>query len=158
MDLRPGLYEQVINNEISDALSGIPKERKAVAPIDRAEASKVLSSYLADVVQKGLDNVIDNGGDIGEQVELINKIVDVIKRTTNENEFEQMGVDRKAEQLMALLKSADPRLAVGKTAEDIVRPETSVAQSSLFTGALHEPQMFTELKKEIATADRQCKL
>ncbi len=154
MDLRPGLYEQVINNEISDALSDIPEERKAVAPIDRAEASKVLSSYLADVVQKGLDNVLDNGGDIGEQVELINKIVDVIKRTTNENEFEQMGVDKKAEQLMALLKSADPRLAAGKTAEDIVRPETSVAQSSLFTGALHEPQMFTELKKEIATADR----
>ena len=145
--LHPGLYEQVINNALTGELAEIPEARKSVAPIDKAEASKVLAQYLADVVQKGLDNVLDNGGDISAQIGLTNQIVDLIQNTTKEADFAALGVDRRAEQLLALLRETDPRLAVGKTAADIERPETSIAQSSLFTGAAHEPQMFTELKR-----------
>ena len=152
--LHPGLYEQVINNALTGELAEIPEARKSVAPIDKAEASKVLAQYLADVVQKGLDNVLDNGGDISAQIGLTNQIVDLIQNTTKEADFAALGVDRRAEQLFALLRETDPRLAAGKTAADIERPETSIAQSSLFTGAVHEPQMFTELKKEIVSADR----
>lgn len=152
--LHNGLYEQVINNALSSELAEIPEARKAVAPIDKAEASKVLAQYLADVVQKGLDNVLDNGGDISAQIALTNQIVDLIQNTTREADFATLCVDRRAEQLLALLREADPRLAVGKTASDLSRPETSIAQSSLFTGAIHEPQMYTELKKEIVSADR----
>lgn len=152
--LHHGLYEQVINNALSSELAEIPEARKAVAPIDKAEASKVLAQYLADVVQKGLDNVLDNGGDISAQIALTNRIVDLIQSTTKEADFAALGVDQRAEQLLALLREADPRLAVGKTASDLSRPETSIAQSSLFTGAIHEPQMYTELKKEIVSADR----
>ena len=152
--LYPGLYEQVINNALNRELSDIPETRKSVAPIDKAEASKVLAQYLADVVQKGLENVVDNGGDITTQIDLTNKIVDLIQNTTQEADFALLGVDQRAEQLLALLREQDPRLAVGKTAADLSRPETSIAQSSLFTGAIHEPQMYSELKKEIVSADR----
>lgn len=152
--LHHGLYEQVINNALTSELAEIPEARKAIAPIDKAEASKVLAQYLADVVQKGLDNVADNGGDISAQIALTNQIVDLIQNTTKEADFAALGVDQRAEQLLALLREADPRLAVGKTASDLSRPETSIAQSSLFTGAIHEPQMYTELKKEIVSADR----
>ena len=53
--IKSGLYEQVINNKLSSELSEIPEARKAVAPIDKAEASKVLAQYLADIVQKILE-------------------------------------------------------------------------------------------------------
>lgn len=105
--LHPGLYEQVINNALTRELAEIPEARKAVAPIDKAEASKVLAQYLADVIQKGLDNVLDNGGDISAQIELSNRIVNLIQSTTKEPDFAALGVDRRAE-----------RLAVGKTASN----------------------------------------
>ena len=152
--LHHGLYEQVINNALHSELAEISEARKAVAPIDKAEASKVLAQYLADVVQKGLDNVLDNGGDISAQISLTNQIIEIIQNTTKEADFAALGVDQRAEQLLALLRENDPRLAVGKTASDLERPETSISQSSLFTGAIHEPQMYTELKKEIVSADR----
>ena len=152
--LHPGLYEQVINNALNRELSEVPEACKSTAPIDTAEASKVLAQYLTEVVQKGLDNVQDNGGGIEAQIELANQIVSIIQTTTKEADFAALGVDRQAEQLLALLWKNDPRLAAGKAAKDIERPETSLAQSSLFTGAIHEPQMYTELKKEIVSADR----
>ena len=152
--LYPGLYEQVINNALNRELAEIPEARKSTAPIDMAEAAKVLAQYLTDVVQKGLENVQDNGGGIEAQIQLANQIVTTIQNTTQEADFAALGVDQRAEQLLALLQQNDPRLATGKSAKDLDRPETSISQSSLFTGAIHEPQMYTELKKEIVSADR----
>ena len=88
--LNPGLYEQVINQQIQALLQDIPEARKSVAQIDAAEASKVLTQYLSEIIQKGLDNVSDNGGDITAQVALINKVVETITQTTQENDFAKM--------------------------------------------------------------------
>ena len=152
--LSPGLYEQIINQALNSELSEIPEACKSIAPIDRAEASKVLAQYLADVVQKGMENLLDNGGDISTQIGLANQIVTLIQNTTQEADFAALHVDQRAEQLLALLRRQDPRLTAGKTAANLERPETSIARSSLFTGAIKEPQMYTELKKEIVSADR----
>ena len=86
----------------------------------------MLSQYLADIVQKGLDNVLDNGGDIAAQVALTNQIVTLIQASTQEADFAALSVAEQAEQLLALLREADPRLAAGKTAADFTRPETSM--------------------------------
>ena len=57
--LYSGLYEQIINTALTRELSEIPAARKSIAPVDKAEASKVLAQYLADVVQKGLEKMVD---------------------------------------------------------------------------------------------------
>ncbi len=150
--LKNGLYEQIINKSLDAELATTDKLSKT-APIDSAEASKVLAKYIAEVVEKGLDNLVDNGGDVNAQVALANRIITTIISETKENDFDEMSVAERAEQLLALFDKRNSILALDEKTE-IVRPETSLAQSSLFTGAIHEPQMYTELKKEIVSCNR----
>lgn len=150
--LHNGLYEQIINKQLDTELSATDKYCQT-APIDDGESSKVLAKYISEIIEKGLDNVRDNGGDISAQVELVNKIVNTIMIETQEANFDTMAVAKRAEQLLALFNRQNNALAINEKAE-IIRPETSISQSSLFTGAIHEPQMFTELKKEIVSSNR----
>ena len=150
--LHDGLYEQVINKGLDTELAELDKFRQT-APIDSAEASKVLAKYVAEVVERGLENLKDNGGDIHDQVALANQIITTIKKETEEDDFDTLSVATRAEQLLALFDRQNSILAIDDKTE-VVRPETSIAQSSLFTGAIHEPQMYTELKKEIVSANR----
>ena len=69
--LHNGIYEQVINKALDRELATTDKLSQT-APIDAAEAAKVLAKYVAAVVGKGLENVQDNGGDVSSQVELVN--------------------------------------------------------------------------------------
>lgn len=150
--LYPGLYEQVINKGLDKELSKNIDKLCQTAPIDTGESSKVLTKYIADVIERGLDNVRDKGGNLLDQIEMVNKIVTTIVAETKEASFDTLAVSQRAEQLLALLVKNNSIHTINEKIE-IVRPETSIAQSSLFTGAIHEPQMFTELKKEIVSCD-----
>ena len=122
--LHSGLYEQVINKSLDQELLSIDKLPQT-APIDGAEASRILARYVAEVVEKSLDNVKDNGGDLHSQVDLVNRIVSTIVQETKEAEFDSMAVARRAEQLLALLDRTNNRIAVDEKAQ-LVRPETSM--------------------------------
>jgi HKD family nuclease len=150
--LPSGIYEQVINKLINSQLN---TEENIVKTehIDSEEASKILSRYFSEILEKGLDNLKDSGGDISKQIELFNKLVSMIANETDESFINDLTVDKRAEQLMAYLEKMNSIHAVDSNAE-IIRPVTSIAQSSLFTGAVKEPSMFSELKKEILSCDR----
>ena len=150
--LHDGLYEQVINKGIDSELSTTEKLTQA-EKIDAAEAAKTLSEYISEVVLRGLENIKDNGGSLDNQVNLANKIINTIIQETRESDFDTLSVAERAEQLLAVFEKKNNIIAFDEKAK-IIRPETSIAQSSLFTGAIHEPQMYTELKKEIVSCNR----
>ena len=146
--LKPGLYEQLISEHLKQELDAIPEARKATGELDYAEAPKVFAQYVASIVEKRLGAISEKEGGIGAQAKLVNDMISAI-------DPEDLTVADGARQLLAVMAENDPKLALGKEAKDVMtRPETSLAQSSLFTGAVHEPQMFSELKKEISSANR----
>lgn len=152
--LVPGLYEQVVTRHLSQLLAGVDDDCKDLRAIDKAEASTVLAQYLSEIIRKGLARVGEGSKDgLEKQVSLSNRIVQVLQDTVGETE-EDLRVDEASQQLMAILKDSGVRQLTQKKAKDLVRPETSISLSSLFTGAPHEPQMYSELEKEIPTADR----
>ena len=71
--LPTGLYEQIISKALDRELA-ISGKRSQTARIDEAEAAKVLAKYVAEIVEKGLENVKDNGGDLNNQVDLVNPV------------------------------------------------------------------------------------
>ena len=148
--LKPGLYEQVINKELSEEIDET-KQLIEKRSIDKAEAPHVLSGYFAEVIEKGLSRL--SGDDTEGQLKLANKIVSAVTELTGDDEFDGLSVDKRSEQLLAVADMQNNPDAI-KGQIRMLRPETSLASSSLFTGAIHEPQMMTELKKEIVSADK----
>jgi len=147
-----GIYEQVINKLISSELN-YEDNIVITDSINKEEASQILAQYFKDILEKGLQILKDSGGDISQQIELCNKLVNVIASETNENFIKDFIVDKKAELLMAYLQKKNNIYAINDNI-NIVGPTSSIARSSLFTGAVHEPSMFSELKKEILSCDR----
>ena len=153
--IKTGLYEQVISKKLSDEIDeNQPKMLFARRAVDHAETPHVLSSYLAEVIEKGLSRISER--DTDAHLKLADKIVSAVQEMTGDQEFGGLGVkpDEKmnAQLLLAAAEKANnPDAREGKIT--IPRPETSLASSSLFTGAVHEPSMMSELRKEIASAD-----
>lgn len=150
--LHDGLYEQIINKQLDQELSEQDKYRET-APIDEAEASKVLAKYVADVVEQELDNLTDNGGKVEDQVRLVNQVLASIRECVPVADEDMLAIADPASQLLALYDRENTIWSIDDKRR-AVRPETSIAQTSLFTGAIHEPQMYTELKKEIVSCNR----
>jgi len=63
-------------------------------------------------------------------------------------------IQQDAQMLLSLVAKKASRQTALLGSEMIVRPDTSISENSLFTGAVHEPSMVSELKKEILSSHR----
>ena len=148
--IKPGLYEQIISQHLSRELASIADPLKAIEELDHAEAPQALAGYVAEATRAALESISEE--DTDALVGLVNEIIQVL--SSRKEELGNQSVNAPARKLLQIMDPADPSLITGTTAAKVPRPETPMAVSSLFTGSAHEPPMFMELKKEIATADR----
>ena len=144
--MKIGLYEKPINKKLNKALAeltdnfNVEKEQ-----IDSEEAAGILSKYVKKVVERSLNNISESDDSLAKQIELVNKIIGAINENTSEGIADDLEI-AEDKQLLSVTDKTNTIQAINDKVK-VIRPVTSIAQSSLFTGAVHEPQMFSELKK-----------
>ena len=146
--MKTGLYEKPINKKLNKALAGLTDNFNVEKEqIDSEEAAGILSKYVKKVVERSLNNISESDDSLTKQIELVNKIIGAIKENTSEGITDDLEI-AEDKQLLSVTDKTNTIQAINDKVK-VIRPVTSIAQSSLFTGAVHEPQMFSELKKEI---------
>ena len=158
--LERGLYEKTIGTDLRRELTSAEDELAAqTEKLGSVESSRVLAAYAEGAVKQALDSIEGDDAPV-RQARLVNSLIDNLasqlkdsdSRLSDLIEGERVDLSRtKPEQLLSLVPRQNASVAEQK--KGLVRPLTSVAQTSLFTGAAHEPQLFSELRREIASAD-----
>ena len=142
--LKDGLYEQIINLALEQELDSFLSSEKKIEAVDPAEAPVLLAAYLREILERGLQKM-----DADRQITFIRDLSELLHRFTDDGEDLLQKIVPPARQLQALAKeSAAPGQASWP------RPVTSISLSSLFTGSALEPDLSSEFRNEILSADR----
>lgn len=155
--LREGIYEEIINRKLKKQLDSLDESKILIKKdkLDVEEARKILSTYISIVTRRALrfvrDQESDNKNALLKQIKTCNSIIDTLSKELNDEEFKALQIDEQAEVLHAVYNKLNSIHSIRNA--EIVRPTTSIAESSLFTGARHEPSMMHELQKEILSSD-----
>lgn len=157
MKLSSGIYEQIVNKELKDELDKIKDDFKYLSKINKAETTSRLSEYISKITKKLLESIKGKDEDEkqGKQVEFANKIIEYICK---DDDFysKRASLDSNGVELLSLIEN-DQVLKGDVKASSLIRPETSLVKSSLFTNSNNnEPTFVSELQKEIASSDEIC--
>lgn len=155
--MKNGIYEEIINNKILKEINNedllIGKEK-----LDSEEAKNILTQYIGNITRTALRYVRDDIKDPNEyllkQIEICNDIIELLKEKLKDDEFEELKISESAEVLTYVYS----RMNNISFNNEVIRPETSISRTSLFTGSKREPNLNEEMKKEIASADEICML
>jgi superfamily II DNA or RNA helicase len=141
-EIKPGLYEAIITQRLSDALkaSGLEHER---AKLGKNDAPALLAQFLNALTIQTLESV-DEDDERTKQLEVVNAVLATLER------FNPLLGDNKVEISSEFLQGVR---AIGRNVLPIP-PSTPLSQSALFTGAAAKPQLSNELLAEMRSADR----
>ncbi|MEI7672247.1 MAG: DEAD/DEAH box helicase family protein, partial [Deltaproteobacteria bacterium] len=141
--LAHGIYEALIDEYLRDALALRPELRTVLGKIDSEEQPAKYASFVAKVLEQALREEYDPE----KRLELCNRILGHVANEPGRGHLEKCRLVSDPKPI--LLEITPPNYGTS----GIPRPYTPLAESSLFTGSPHEPQLAHELHEEMRSAD-----
>ena len=153
-----GLYEQIINKLFEVKLDRLDNQLFYVGTraITKNNVAKYLSRYLCKLFEDVFSQISLNDDSVERAIKLANDIIKQLGRELNLDEGNLLSAQAKI--LTAVVDKT--RCEFPDIAERIreITPVTTLAQSTLFTGASGQATLESELKREILSADEICLL
>ena len=143
-NLVPGLYEQLLDTELAEALTAQPELKALLGKLDDEDAPHAYTQFVAQVLAQALRTRRPE-----ERLPLVNRLITLISAADGLDYIQRRALLATSAPILLSLQS----IASGQTVA-LSRPETPLTTSSLLTGARHDPQLEHELRQEMATADR----
>jgi hypothetical protein len=151
-ELVPGVYEQLVTSELSQALQALNPKYLQREGLDPADAHVVLARHLAALAQRALQSVggSDDHARLVRQVELANAVADAIAAAAPHADLAGQLVAESRDVLRAVVE----RARIPGPIQFPQRPETPLNASALLVNGRDQPRIGSEVQRELASADR----
>jgi superfamily II DNA or RNA helicase len=137
-----GIYDALLDKELREVLDRHPEIRTILGKIDHEEQPARYAAFIARVVEQALREETDSAA----RLVLCNRLIEIVSQKCGHLEKHRL-IDA---QRSVLLEITPPNYG----ASGVPRPQTPIAESSLFTGSPNEPQLVHELLEEMHSADK----
>ena len=138
-----GIYDALLDQSLKNLLEINPELRAVLEKLEEEEQPCRYASFIASLVEKALlgENNVE------KRLDICNHIIDIL---SSEPEMEFLRQHKLIPGKKTLLYEITPP---NYGTSNLPRPQTSIVESSLFTGSPSEPQLVHELLEEMYSAD-----
>jgi superfamily II DNA or RNA helicase len=150
-----GIYEELITKLVAQKIKELDKNAYYLnkTKIDKVEASTILAKHLSQTIKYAFD-YIKNDNQVEHQIEIANKIIQLLKDELKHENFDNDLIQVEGEILKAVFTRVDFHFSDFDLRLKEITPYTRLTHSELFTGGNVGLSLESELKKEILSADR----
>lgn len=141
--LPSGLYDALIDERLQNALKTNPELRAVLSKVDPEEQPARYAAFVGKVVE----NALRHETKPSERLDLCNRLIAILSEHHERSFLAKHKIVSTERQILSEITPSY------YGTQGIPRPETSITESSLFTGSPREPQLAHELQKEMQSAD-----
>jgi len=150
-----GIYEEIVTKLVKNKIEQLDPDKFYIKeiPIDKAEASEMLTLRLSQTIKYAL-NTLKGDNILEQQIEIANKIIHFLRDEIKREEFNKDIIATEGKILKAVFEKVDAHFSDLDLHLKEITPYTRLSHSELFTGGNSDTTLESELRKEILSSNR----